>query len=212
MKVTIVYDNTAVREDLQPDWGFSALVEVHNTPTMLFDTGTDGNILLGNMRKMGIDPCSIDEIFISHAHFDHTGGLSEFMKINQKAVLYVPPSFYKPEEGNVITVKGPSKIHENIFSTGELERIEQSMAVLTDRGVILIVGCSHPYMGRILETAGTLGKIYAIIGGMHGFSDFELFWDLELLCPTHCTQYKSMLKSRYPQKFIDGGVGRIIEM
>ncbi len=45
MKVTIVYDNEAYNNDLQADWGFSALVEVKNTPKILFDTGADGEIL-----------------------------------------------------------------------------------------------------------------------------------------------------------------------
>jgi len=54
--------------------------------------------------------------------------------------------------------------------------------------------------------------VYAVIGGMHGFSEFELFKDLELICPTHCTQHKAELKKLYPQKYIDGGAGRIIEI
>jgi len=51
MKVTILYDNTAYLEELAPDWGFSALVEAHNR-TILFDTGTEGSILLDNMKKL----------------------------------------------------------------------------------------------------------------------------------------------------------------
>ncbi len=38
MKVTIIYDNTSIRSDLQSDWGFSALVEVKEKK-ILFDTG-----------------------------------------------------------------------------------------------------------------------------------------------------------------------------
>ncbi len=232
MKVTIVYDNTAFRKDLQANWGFSALVELANLnesenefKRILFDTGGNGKILLSNMEKLGIDPASIDEVFISHPHFDHTGGLSEFLKVNPNPKIYVPSSFTEsPEagEGEVITIKGPQKIHDNVFSTGELEGIEQSMGVITDlpaeasakegKGIILIVGCSHPDVGNILDTAKQFGKIYAIIGGMHGFSEFELFKDLELICPTHCTQYKEELKRLYPQKYIEGGAGRIIEI
>lgn len=227
MKITIIYDNTAFRKDLQADWGFSALVEVENAPKILisskarnqgsanavsrflFDTGGNGKILLNNMEKLGIDPVSIDEVFISHAHFDHTGGLSEFLKINNKVKIYVPSSLGLKNE---IILKESQKIHENIFSTGELEEIEQSMGVMTKKGVVLIVGCSHPYMGNILDSAKKFGKIYAIIGGMHGFSEFELFKDLELICPTHCTQHKAELKNLYPEKYIEGGAGRIIEI
>ncbi len=201
MRITIVYDNTAFRKDLQANWGFSALVETGNTPKILFDTGGNGKILLDNMKKLGIDPNSIDEVFISHNHFDHTGGLAEFLKVNQKVKIYNPDSFSKP-----------TKIHKNVFSTGKLDGIEQSLGIITEKGIVLIVGCSHPEMSHILDAAKQFGKIYAIIGGMHGFKEFELFQDLKLVCPTHCTRHKAELKKLYPQKYIEGGVGRVIEI
>ncbi len=212
MKITIIYDNTAFRKDLQADWGFAALVEIENTPKILFDTGGNGRILLGNMEKLGIDPGSIDEVFISHSHFDHTGGLSDFLNVNKRAKIYIPPSFHGLKNREVIIIEKPTKIHENVFSTGELDGIEQSMGVITDKGIVLIVGCSHPYMGHILDKAKQFGKLYAIIGGMHGFSEFELFKDLELICPTHCTQNKAELKKLYPQRYIEGGAGRVVEI
>lgn len=212
MKITIIYDNTVFRKDLQADWGFSALVEVENVPSILFDTGGNGKILLSNMGKLGIDPSSIDEVFISHFHFDHTGGLTDFMTKNKKAKIYVPSSFHGLKGRNVITIPQPTKIHKNIFSTGQLEGIEQSMGVKTDKGIVIIVGCSHPHMGNILDTARQFGKIYGIIGGLHGFSDYELFGDLELLCPVHCTQHIAELKRLYPEKYIAGGAGKVIEI
>jgi len=226
MKITIVYDNTAFKKDLQADWGFSALVEIKDTPKILFDTGANGKILLSNMEKLGIDPASIDEVFISHSHFDHTGGLSDFLNVNKKAKIYIPPSFHGLKGRRVITITGPTKIHENVFSTGQLEGIEQSIGIITDlparafgsgrwqagKGIVLIVGCSHPKMSHILDTVKQFGKLYAIIGGMHGFSEFELFKDLELICPTHCTQHKFDIKKLYPQKYIKGGAGRIIKI
>jgi len=207
MKVTIIYDNTVFKKGLRSDWGFSALVEVENIPKILFDTGANGKILLSNMEKLEIDPTSIDEVFISHFHLDHTGGLPEFLKVNDKVKIYVSSSLGLKNE---VILKQPQKIHKNVFSTGELDGIEQSMGVETDKGIVLIVGCSHPYMGHILDAARKFGKIYGIIGGMHGFSEFELFKDLQLICPTHCTQHKTELKKLYPQKYIEGGVGRII--
>jgi len=210
MKITIIYDNTSFKKDLQSDWGFSALIEVKDAPKILFDTGANGRILLSNMEKSEINPLSIEEVFISHLHWDHIGGLSEFLKVNPDIKkIYVPSSMGLENE---VVLKEPAKIHQNIFSTGELEGIEQSMGVITKKGIVLIVGCSHPYMGTILDTAKKFGKIYAIIGGMHGFSEFGLFKDLELICPTHCTQHKTELKELYPEKYIEGGVGRIIEI
>ena len=209
--ITIVYDNMVYKKGLQADWGFSCLVEIENTPAILFDTGANGSLLLYNMGKLHIDLKSIDEIFISHAHFDHVGGLSSFLNVNSDVSIYVPRSLRGVRsEKSVISVSAPLKIHENIFSTGELDDIEQSMVIKTDNGVVLIAGCSHPKMTHILKVASQFGKVYAIVGGLHGFSEYELFKDFEVICPTHCTQHKTELRSLYPEKYIENGVGQVI--
>jgi len=213
MRITVLYDNTVYKEGLRADWGFSCLVEIppQGGTKILFDTGAKGSVLLSNMEKLNIDPRSIDEVFISHAHFDHVGGLSAFLNVKSDVTIYVPRSIRGVHGVNrVVSVSEPLKIHEDVFSTGELDSIEQSMAVKTDKGVVLVVGCSHPKMAHILEAASQFGKVYAIVGGLHGFSDFDLFRDFELICPTHCTQHKAKIRSLFPEKYIDGGVGQII--
>jgi 7,8-dihydropterin-6-yl-methyl-4-(beta-D-ribofuranosyl)aminobenzene 5'-phosphate synthase len=211
MKITLVYDNEVYSEGLRSDWGFSCLVEIENSPKVLFDTGADGSILLSNMEKLNIDPASIGVVLISHPHFDHVGGLGAFCRVNKEAKVYVPPSLGGLHGiREVIPVHGPTPILDRVFSTGELAGIEQSMAVHTDKGMVLIVGCSHPGMVRIFEAASHFGSVYAVVGGLHGFREYELFEGLELICPTHCTQHKSEIKALYPASYIDGGVGQVI--
>ena len=92
MKITIVYDNCLGKVGLRTGWGFSALIETEDAPPLLFDTGADGATLLHNMKQLGIDPGRIGIIVISHAHGDHTGGLSDILEINKGAEIYVPAS------------------------------------------------------------------------------------------------------------------------
>ena len=126
--------------------------------------------------------------------------------------VWVPPSFRGVKNAReIIEVKKPTKLYEGIYSTGELEGIEQSLCVETEKGIVIIVGCSHPGMEHILQVASQFGKVYGIIGGLHGFREYDLFKDLELICPTHCTQHKAEIRSLYSKKYIEGGVGRIIE-
>ncbi|MCK4352031.1 MBL fold metallo-hydrolase [candidate division WOR-3 bacterium] len=178
---------------------------------ILFDTGSDGRILLGNMEKLDIDPCSISEVFISHSHGDHTGGLSGFLDVNKDAKVYVPSSFHFKGEG-VISVKESIEIHPNIYSTGELSGIEQSLAVKTEKGIVVIAGCSHSGVSNILKEASGFGKVYALIGGLHGFREFDILKGLDLICACHCTQYQREIKDLYPNKWVEGGVGKEIEL
>ncbi|MBO8131918.1 MAG: MBL fold metallo-hydrolase [Candidatus Marinimicrobia bacterium] len=211
MKVTIIYDNTTLRTELKADWGFSALTHVKGK-NILFDAGANGDILLSNMKELKINPEKIEDIFISHLHWDHTGGLSSFLQLNNKVKLWAPSHFYEAKNAReVIEVKKPTKLYEGIYSTGELDGIEQSLCIETEKGIVIIAGCSHPRMEYILKTASQFGKVYGIIGGLHGTSP-ESLKNLDLICPTHCTQYKSEIRFLYPEKYIEGGAGKIIEV
>lgn len=211
MRITIVYDNKVWKDNLKADWGFSCLIEVYGK-NILFDTGANSRILLKNMEKLEIDPMAVDEVFISHAHWDHTGGLSDFLSINPCRV-YIPLSCPEPTGGGeVVKVKEPLKVHENIFSIGELMGIEQSLVIKTEEGVVVIAGCSHPGVREILKNASLYGKVKALIGGLHGFSEFNLIESLEIICPTHCTQNIAEIRTLYPDKFVEGGAGKIIQI
>jgi 7,8-dihydropterin-6-yl-methyl-4-(beta-D-ribofuranosyl)aminobenzene 5'-phosphate synthase len=213
VKVTIVYDNEVSKEGLEAGWGFSSLIETKNAPPVLFDTGADSRTLLHNMRELSIDPKDIGVIVISHAHGDHTGGLWGILEANKDADIYVPASLRSAIPGSKVTrVVGSLQICEDIFSTGELRGIEQSLALKTDKGILVVVGCSHPGVGEIIDAASEWGKAYGIVGGFHGFRDFDRLAGLSLICPCHCTQYKSEIKRLFPDKCLECGAGAVIEV
>lgn len=211
MKITIIYDNTVWGEGLKADWGFAALVET-KTRKILFDTGASGAILLSNMQKLAIAPEQIEDVFISHAHFDHTGGLSAFLDRNNTVKAWVPHSFRGLKRAaEVIPVDASRQLYEGIHSTGQLEGIEQSLCLQTRRGVLVIAGCSHPRLEHIFAAAGQFGRVFGIIGGLHGNRP-EALAGLEMICATHCTRYKEEIRSLYPDQWITGGVGSVIEI
>jgi len=200
MKITIVYDNEA-NAGLKSGWGFSCLVEAQEK--ILFDTGDSGKNLIYNLRQLNIQPESVAAVVISHNHWDHTGGLKEFLKLNNNAKVFHPRFFSKP-----------TGISPGVHSTGALGTFikEQSLVINTQQGNIIITGCAHPGLENITEKAGQLGTIYGVVGGFHGFSRFEKLQKIELIAPCHCTQYTNQIKQRYPAQFRKIKAGSIIEV
>jgi|UniRef100_A0A7C3SIW6 7,8-dihydropterin-6-yl-methyl-4-(beta-D-ribofuranosyl)aminobenzene 5'-phosphate synthase len=212
MKLTIVYDNETARAGLEADWGFSCLLE-SNDWRLLFDTGANGSLLLRNLEKLNLDPHHIPAVFISHGHWDHVGGLLDILSLNPGGVVYLPSSCYQPHYvGHPVWIRGSCALTEKVFSTGELNGVEQSLVVETADGLLVICGCSHPGVRTILESAACFGRVSALVGGLHGFKEFDLLADLKLICPCHCTQYKSEIFQRYPKTAVRGGVGKVLEI
>lgn len=182
-------------------------------PPLLFDTGDNGDSLLYNMKELGIDPAGIGIIFISHRHHDHTGGLSAVLAESRNAVVYSPvsSSLLVPDR-EVVKVSRPVSISETVFSTGELKGIEQALGVKTDRGIVVITGCSHPGVGEILAAAADYGDIFGIIGGFHGFRDFSRLNGLSFISPCHCTQHTAELSRLFPDQYIACGAGLELEI
>ena len=77
---------------------------------------------------------------------------------------------------------------------------EISLMVKTAKGFVLICGCSHPGLEKIIEVAKRKGKIHAVLGGFHGFDKLEKLKELELVIPCHCTKKKKEILEKYPEK------------
>ncbi len=216
MKIEIVYDNTIFEKDkkLKSGWGFSCLIR-SKKEKILFDTGAKGKILLNNMETLGIDPSLISKIIISHEHWDHNGGLKKLKKTLNKEVKIYRFKEKKTNNKTPIIVTESIKISENIYSTGKMKGNpvdEQSLILKGKKGLFALAGCSHNGVKNIINKTGKYGEIKGIIGGLHGFSEFEMLKELDLVCPTHCTKYIKKIKELYPEKYIEGGVGRKIEI
>jgi 7,8-dihydropterin-6-yl-methyl-4-(beta-D-ribofuranosyl)aminobenzene 5'-phosphate synthase len=81
MKVEILnlYSNIPKPDsNLVGDHGQSFLIKYGNKQ-LLFDVGTSGKKLLHNMKELEVHPDDISLLVLSHGHYDHTGGLPEFI-------------------------------------------------------------------------------------------------------------------------------------
>ncbi len=200
MKVAIVYDNEA-NPGFKSGWGFSCLIETGEK--LLFDTGDSGRKLIYNLRQLKVQPENVAKVVISHNHWDHTGGLKEFLRLNNKAEVIHPKSFSKSTE-----------ICAGIYSTGALGAFikEQSLVVNTEKGNVVVTGCAHPGLENIIEKSRELGEIHGVIGGFHGFSKLEKLLGIKLIAPCHCTKHIQKIRAKYPAEFVEIKAGSIIEI
>lgn len=87
IRITTLAENLTYQRGLISEHGLSLLIEV-NGKKILFDTG-QGYALMHNAGQLGVDLAEVDDIVISHGHYDHTGGLANVLNVNRKATVYL---------------------------------------------------------------------------------------------------------------------------
>ena len=107
----------------------------------------------------------------------------------------------------------------------DLDVMEISLAIDTPDGTVLVVGCSHPTIERIVEAAQAAVNrpIHLVIGGTHLLpaSDQETrriatalrdTWKVEYLAPAHCTGEPAfeILKETFGDRYIYAGLGTTV--
>jgi 7,8-dihydropterin-6-yl-methyl-4-(beta-D-ribofuranosyl)aminobenzene 5'-phosphate synthase len=233
--LTILFDKYPGLPGLRSLWGFAALIRAAGR-TILFDTGSNGRVLLGNMAALDLSPKSVDLIFLSHAHWDHMGGLDSVLELNPTATLVVHEGFSKHLIHDLRTLCGelvvvgadPQLLAPGVFSTGMLDSQppEHAMVIAIDDVTAVISGCAHPGIERLVERAGAqlLRKVDWVIGGFH-LMDADAArieasiralrnLSVESVVPTHCTgdAAKAAFQRAYGTSCVTGGVGREIPL
>ena len=102
LKITVLVSNVAGDPHLgEGEWGYSALVEVDGHK-ILYDTGASPDMVLNNAKALHIDLSDVEDVVLSHNHWDHVGGLmtlrDEFAKTNPRAMsrVHVGASIFEP--------------------------------------------------------------------------------------------------------------------
>jgi len=157
--ITVVVDNNPGPRDFKTAWGLAVLVQTPSV-TILFDTGPSPQVLQHNLRVLKVEPKDIDYVVISHEHFDHIGGLEYIARNNPNITVYIPANssqtfqeWIKSLKVRVVKVSSTIVIERGVAVIGQLygPPYEQALAVSTRAGLVILVGCSHPGVDRIVE-------------------------------------------------------------
>jgi 7,8-dihydropterin-6-yl-methyl-4-(beta-D-ribofuranosyl)aminobenzene 5'-phosphate synthase len=102
LKITVLVTNVAGDpRSGEGEWGYSALVEV-DAHKILYDTGASSDMVLKNARALHIDLSDVEDVVLSHNHWDHVGGLMalrrEFAQTNPRAMsrIHVGARIFEP--------------------------------------------------------------------------------------------------------------------
>ena len=146
LRITTLSENTAGLGNFLGEWGLSILVEADGL-NLLLDTGQSISAA-HNADLLDVDLSRVNQIVLSHGHFDHTGGLFPVLRKIKKTVdIVAHPDIwadkYSGREGqdyryigiphhrhlleslgaNFKLTAEPTRISENIMTTGEIPMV-----------------------------------------------------------------------------------------
>lgn len=124
-------------------------------------------------------------------------------------------------------VTNPFEIVPGAYSTGKIDGSppEQSLIVETSQGIVLLVGCSHPGIVKIVETVRKqrgADSIRLVLGGFHMFQQEETRireqvaalkqLNVRRVMPAHCSGdlAKKIFAEVYGNDFEPLGAGKIL--
>jgi len=91
-RITILCENLVGRRVGLGEHGFSAFIET-SRGNYLFDTGS-GHSIVSNSLALSKDLRTVNKIFLSHGHYDHTGGLPEVLKLKGEVDVHAHPRIF----------------------------------------------------------------------------------------------------------------------
>ncbi len=275
LRITILAENSVVVPfDVIGEHGFSAFVEMKDF-NFLFDTG-QGKALINNALALKKDLSSVKFLYLSHGHYDHTGGMVDLLKIKSSLDVYSHPNIFAERywmkdgtqkyigipfskayleslKANFIFHKEFMEIDRNVFSSGVVDRNtpfekidkemkvktekgdfiqdqiwdDYSLAIKTQKGLVVILGCAHAGIVNILNHFIEKTKekeIYAVLGGTHlGFANDEQIektvkvldrYNIQKLGASHCTGLGvgAKLFNKLGDRFFFASVGATLEI
>lgn len=214
VEIRVLFDNTVAAAGYEDGWGFAAAVS-GSGGKLLFDAGASPDVLLRNADRMSIDVASFERVLVSHRHGDHTGGLPGLRKRNPALEILWPD---RPE---------PFDISPSFHSTGALSGAasEQALVIDTPKGLVILTGCSHPGVVRLVEAAlaqRKASRVRLLVGGFHmlQYTPAQVSETIaalrklgvERVGPTHCTGAAAiaMFRDTWGKEFETVGAGRTI--
>lgn len=151
MRIINLIENTEGRSECLFEHGLSFYIETESHKTLLDLGQTDSS--LKNAKKLGINLNEVDTVVLSHGHYDHSGGLIPFTKINDHAAIYMQSSasgeFYAYDGDNSYRYIG---IDKRILMLSQLRLLKGDYVIDDELELFTIKNRAHslPFTNKCL--------------------------------------------------------------
>ena len=194
LEIIPLYEEASAGDPYVSGHGVSYLIRTDSV-TVLLDVGDNPGKLVPppfaiNMRELGIAWDEIDRVVVSHLHPDHVGGTDAWQRNTISfgdlpggmgdRLVFVPAKVTYPNaiHATIPTLPGPDVATTGVISYPEVFPLslfepkgnEQALVVhVAGQGLVLITGCGHPGLEKLVERAETLYgyPVIGIVGGLH---------------------------------------------
>lgn len=196
LSILPLFEEWSSSNELQSGHGISYLIKTDQADILMDLGNNEKNLepspLLNNMDQLDVSIDEIDILVVSHNHPDHVGGSGNwkrgtFAAGGQQENLagmktYLPVKLTYPGLEPILALE-PMVIAPGVASLGRQPFVqpfpfclweplgwEQSLVVNVEgRGLVIIMGCGHPSMERIVERTEAVfsQSVIGVVGGLH---------------------------------------------
>jgi 7,8-dihydropterin-6-yl-methyl-4-(beta-D-ribofuranosyl)aminobenzene 5'-phosphate synthase len=196
LEIIPLYEAAGSTDDMISGHGVSYLIRTDST-TILLDVGNNPEQaviapFMQNMQTLGIDWDEITRIVISHPHPDHVGGTGAWWgrtvamgdlelpgALGDRLIFVPTPVTFKDAiHATIPTLPAPDVATTGVISYPEVFPVslfapkgsEQALVIhIAGEGLVLITGCGHPGLEKLVERAETLygQTVIGVVGGLH---------------------------------------------
>jgi len=194
LEIVPLYEEVSAGDPYVSGHGVSYLIRTDSV-TILLDVGDNPGKLTAapfaiNMQELGVTWDEIDRVVISHLHPDHVGGMEAWERKTisfgelpggmGSRLIFVPAkvTYQGAIHATIPTLPGPDVATTGVISYPEVFPLslfepkgnEQALVVhVAGQGLVLITGCGHPGLEKLVERAESLYgyQVIGVVGGLH---------------------------------------------
>ena len=154
MKILNLIEDTKGRSDLTNAHGLSFYIET-KMHKIILDLGPSEKTIY-NAKTLGVDLSEVDTVILSHGHYDHSGGIIPFTKINDKAIIYmqdnVTKEYYADDGQNAIARYRYIGIDKDISNLSQVRFVNGDFKIDDELELFVINNKKHeiPFTNRRL--------------------------------------------------------------